>query len=127
MSATIRPRKVIRLNYIQNNPQVAMATITLLGSPPEVRLGISPRQFIGINDFTGITIAPGLGKQVNIQALPQNFRFGGLLMDLPFPLSIFPTTPFTPFPKQFFVPPLLPIMPDIVQIGALVPLFASPL
>lgn len=120
-----RPSKVIRLNYRMNAPSVKMASVTIFGSPAEVRMASSKDNFISVKDATGVSLSPGLGKQVNIQALPHNMRYGGMLMDLPFPLSIIPVTPFTPFPNQLFVPPMLGLIPTLIQISAMLALFPA--
>jgi hypothetical protein len=64
-------------------------------------------------------LSPGIGNNVNIQGMSQNMRYAGLLMDLPFPLSILPTTPFTPFPKQVMMPPLAKIVPFLADMSTI--------
>jgi hypothetical protein len=89
-----------------------------LGKPAEVKLSSSDKTFLSVRQ-SGITLSPGIGNNINLQALPQNLRYGGMLSDLPFPLSILPTTPFTPFPKQIFNPPLAKIVPFLVDMSAI--------
>ncbi len=104
-----RPAKTLRLNFVKVDDR-GNAMLQILGSPAEVRMATSPKTFISVRE-DGITLAPGLGSSVSIQGLPHNMNYGGMLIDLPFPLSIMPTTPFTPFPKQVFMPPLAKIIP----------------
>lgn len=107
MPGVSRPHKSIRLSYVQQGQDGPY--LQLLGGPAEVKLGTSGKTFISVRD-EGISLSPGLGNNVNIQGLPQNLRYGGMLMDLPFPLSIIPNTPFSPFPRQVFSPPLAKIV-----------------
>ena len=124
MTAT-RKQKTIRLDYLRNRPNNSMAAFTLFSGPAEARISVNQKQFIAINEKTGISLAPGTGSQINIQALPQSMRYGGMLMDLPFPLSIMPVTPFTPFPNQFIVPPLLGLVPTLAQLSLMLALFPA--
>lgn len=110
-----RPRKVFRLNYWQADPEIA-AMLVIEGKPASIKLASSADHFVGVSD-NGITLSPGIGKSLNYQAMSHNFRYGGLLMDLPFPLSIMPVTPFTPFPNQIFLPPLLQLLPTIRDLA----------
>jgi hypothetical protein len=119
-----RPQKTWKLNYFDND-ESNTANISLYGSPSEVRVSGSDTTFISVKGEGGITLAPGLGSAVNIQGLSQNFRYGGMLADLPFPLSVIPTTPFTPFPKQIFIPPLLKQLPTIRDMSILATSFVG--
>ena len=114
---TVRPMKCIRINYAQNVPSRHMAAFSIFGDPAEARMSVNNGQFVAVNEKTGVSMSPGFGKQINIQALPHNMRYGGILMDLPFPLSVIPVTPFTPFPNQLFVPPMLGLVPTLLQIA----------
>lgn len=113
----MRPAKTLRLNYIKADADTG-AYVQVLGKPSEVKIGASDKSFISVRS-DGITLAPGVGNNINIQGLSHNMRYGGLLMDLPFPLSILPTTPFTPFPKQVFMPPLSKIIPFLADLSAI--------
>lgn len=115
MDGSNRPTKTLRLNYVKLDPQLG-AHIQVLGRPAEVRIAASDKSFISVRD-DGISVSPGIGMNVNFQGMSQNMRYAGLLMDLPFPLSILPTTPFTPFPKQIFMPPLAKIMPFLADLS----------
>ena len=114
-----RPAKTVRLNYtnLNNSP-----TLTLLGEPNEIRLNVNSKTFLSVRE-EGITFAPGQGKQVNIQAMSHNMRYGGMIQDLPFPMSMMPVTTFNPFPKQFFAPPLKELMPILRDISLLATAF----
>lgn len=112
-----RPTKTLRLNYWKLDPSMA-ANIQIMGKPAEVKISSSDKTFLSVRD-TGITLSPGIGNNINIQGMSQNLRYGGLLSDLPFPLSVMPTTPFTPFPKQVFSPPLAKILPLLVDLSAI--------
>jgi hypothetical protein len=112
-----RPCKTIRLNFWKRDPAFS-ASIQVLAQPAEVKLSASDKAFVSIRE-NGISLSPGLGKNINIQGLPQNLKYGGMLSDLPFPLSIMPTTPFTPYPKQIFSPPLAKIMPFLADMNSI--------
>ena len=113
-----RPMKVWKLNYWKADPEFA-AALTVLGDPAEVRLAAADDAFISLRSgsFGGMTFSPGFGKRINIQALSGQMRYGGMIQDLPFPLSIIPVTPFTPFPNQNFRPPLENVLPAIRQFA----------
>ncbi len=110
-----RPSKILRLSYVKKDDQ-GNAFIQILGRPSEVKIGASDKSFISVRD-DGISFSPGIGNNINFQGLPQNMKYAGMLMDLPFPLSILPTTPFTPFPKQIWSPPLGRIMPFLTDLS----------
>lgn len=125
MAIRKRPQKIFRLNYWNGFADVA-AQVSVLGDPPEVRMSTADNTFMSVRQ-TGITLSPGLGHSINIQGMSHNMVFGGLLSDLPFPMSIIPTTPFTPWPQQVFKPPLAAILPTVRLLAAVASLFpASP-
>ena len=109
-----RPQKIWKLNYWKADPEFA-AQITLYGDPAEVRIASGEDKFMSMRN-DGITFSPGLGNSINIQGMSQNLKYGGMITDLPFPLSMIPTTPATPFPKQIISPPLLRQLPTIRSI-----------
>lgn len=120
-----RKQKTIRLDYLRNRSNNSMAAFTLFSGPAEARISVNEKQFVAITESTGVSLSPGTGKHINIQALPQNMRYGGLLQDLPFPLSIIPVTPVTPMPNQVIVPPLLGLVPTLASLAALLALFPA--
>lgn len=109
-----RPQKVYKLNYWKVDPELT-ASITIYGNPPEVRVAAEDDIFFSARggELGGLSMSPGRGNNINIQAMNGNMRFGGLLQNLDFPLSIIPITPFTPFPVQRFSPPLAAVLPTI--------------
>lgn len=115
--ATPRPSKTLRLSFVKTDPKLG-AYIQVLGQPSEVRMASSAKTFISVRD-EGITLSPGVGNNISLQALSQNIRYGGLISDLPFPMSLIPTTPFTPFPQQVWNPPLGKIMPFITDLSTI--------
>ena len=84
----------------------------------EVRIASGPKSFISIKD-NGITLAGGSPGGVKIQGLSQSLKYSGLMIDLPFPLSIMPTTPVSPMPKQVIVPPFAAVLKMIKEMSAL--------
>jgi hypothetical protein len=118
-----RPLKLIRINGWKKHPDYS-AGLAIYAMPSEARLFASPNSFISVNSKS-ITLSPGTGGIINLQTLPQNIRYGGMLMDLPFPMSIMPATPVTPFPKQIFVPPFLELLPQIRELAQLSSFFVG--
>ena len=109
-----RPQKTFRLNYWKVDPEFA-AHFTVCGDPAEVRMAVNQKQFVAVHE-KGITLSPGLSNSVNIQGLSHNLKYGGMLTDLPFPMSLIPSTLATPMPKQVVVPPLVKELPQIKQV-----------
>lgn len=114
---TNRAKKVLRLHYwgssVKDEP-----TITWLDNPGELRIGVGGKSFFSLKEDQ-ITISGGTPSVINIQGLSNSMKYAGMIQDLPFPLSMMPTTPFTPFPKQIIVPPLLDMMDIMSQAAAL--------
>jgi hypothetical protein len=113
---TSRPTKVFRLNYWNSDPELA-AQFAILGKPSEIRISSSDKTFISIRD-KGITLSPGTGNSVNIQGLSQGIVYAGMVGDLPFPMSLLPSTAVTPLPKQIIKPPLAGIMGLLQDISS---------
>ena len=118
---TTRPTKVIRLNYWKSDPEYA-AHISILADPAEVRISASPKTFVSVHAETGVSISPGTGNNINIQALSSQMTFAGMVQELPFPLALIPNTPFTSFPAQMIKPPFMNL---IGKIGELATMAAS--
>ena len=109
-----RPTKTLRINYA---PLVNAAAVTVLGDPNEIRLSVGPKSFMGVRE-TGITLSPGLGKNINLQAMSHNLRYGGMVQDIPFPLTLIPVTAVNPMPSQIFAPPLKELMGILRELSA---------
>ena len=118
-----RPKKVFRLNYHLPDPQLG-AHITILGNPAEVRIGSNEKAFVSVTQKY-LTLSGGFPSTINIQGMSSSFKYAAMLQDLPFPMSLIPSTLATPFPKQIMTPPLLEELPTIQQLaslaGAMVP------
>lgn len=115
---TKRAQKTFRINFWKQDPEFA-ANLTLFAAPAEARLSASDSTFISVRggENKGITIAPGTGASVNLQIMPQNLKYAGMITDLAFPMSLIPSTMSTPFAKQVISPPLIKQMPAIKQIA----------
>ena len=111
----MRPQKTIRLNY--TDPEET-AAITILGDPPEMRVGSAPNSFIATSP-DGTSISGGFPSTINIQGMSSSMRYAGMLQDIPFPLSMIPSTAATPAPKQIFKPPFMEQLPMINQLAAM--------
>lgn len=115
--ASRRPQKTIKLNYWKADPEFA-ANFTLFADPAEARMSAGEKNFISVRT-DGISLSPGPGNNINIQGMSQNMKYGGVVSDLPWPMSMLPVTPFTPFPNQVFSPPLKTVLPLIKQISVI--------
>lgn len=116
-----RPQKIYRLNYFSMEPELS-AQISILGDPAEVRIASGPKSFISVTE-NGVTISPGQGNPLNIQAMSSDMKYGGLLQALPFPLSLLPSTTYTPFPKQIIIPPMKNLIQTLTQMNELMTAF----
>jgi hypothetical protein len=119
-----KPVRVIRLNYL-NKKAPDSPTISLIGGEkPEIRLAPNEKSFMSITP-DGIAMSPGMGNSFTLQAMSGNMTYAGMLQDLPFPLALLPTTPATPFPKQYIKLPFLGLFPQILQGLALMSSFTG--
>ena len=118
-----RPKKVYRLNYHQKNADFD-AAMTILGNPGEIKISTGPKNFVSIEQDS-ITLAGGFPAKINIQGMSSSLKYGGMLQDLPFPMSVMPVTVATPFPKQVFSPPLMDVLPTIREISLLLSTFVG--
>lgn len=116
----MRPAKYFRLNFVD---QQAKAFIAIFGGPNEVRLAASPTNFLSVRE-DGVTLSPGMGNKLNIQSMP-GMVYGGMLQDLPFPLTLLPSTMATPLPAQTFAPPMQDLLPTIRMISNIVTSFVG--
>lgn len=112
-----RPAKVLRINYF-SDAEIHNAFIGVWASPGEVKMGVGNDTFMSLTDH-GISMSPGFGKKINVQGMTQDVVYGGLITDLPWPLSMIPVTPFTPFPNQVIRPPLKELLPLLRDMSLL--------
>jgi len=112
-----RPQKTWRMSYWSETGDVE-AHISLLGDPGEVRIGVGGKSFIGVKEDS-LTLSGGTPSRINIQGLSHNMKYAGMIQDLPWPLTMIPSTVATPFPNQIIVPPLLEQLPTIQQVAAI--------
>ena len=112
-----RAKKVIRLHY-WGKSTTDEPFLSLLDNPGEARLGVGNKSFISIKKDQ-ISISGGTPSIINIQGLSSSMKYAGMIQDLPFPLSIIPTTIATPFPKQIIVPPLADLLSTVSQAAVI--------
>jgi hypothetical protein len=113
----MRPQKIIRLNYAVSSPDM-YANISIFGNPSEVRITSGEKSFISVKE-TGVTIGASSPAKINIQGMSGSMIYGGLLQDLPFPMSTMPVTPATPFAKQVFKPPMKELIKAINDLNTI--------
>lgn len=121
-----RPQKTYRINFYKNDPEFA-ANFSVFANPAEARVSASESSFISVKagDEKNITLSPGAGGVINLQLLPQNLRYGGMISDLGFPMSLIPSTMTTPFPKQQITPPLINQISTIKEIAQIATMFVG--
>ncbi len=112
-----RAKKVIRLHY-WGKQQEDEPFLALLDNPGELRLGVGAKSFISVKKDQ-ISMSGGTPSTIAIQGLSSSMKYAGMIQDLPFPLSILPTTPATPFPKQLIVPPMADLLSTISQAAVI--------
>jgi hypothetical protein len=118
-----RPQKTWKLNH-WNRDRGNTPFFQLSGNEPEAKMAANQKTFISAREG-GISISPGPGNNVNFQGLSHNMKYGGMIQDLPFPMSMIPITPFTPFPLQTFSPPLKELVPIIAQLSVMASSFVG--
>lgn len=114
----MRPRKSWVLRDWNSNNDITCPQVHLLGDPDEVVVNVGDKTFFSIKDGA-FTMAGGTPCKINVQGLPHNFIFGGMVQDLMWPLTMIPSTTYTPYPRQIIKPPLVEVLPDIVQIASI--------
>lgn len=114
-----RAQKIWRLNTLAAQSDYT-AHVAIFNNPPEVRMAATPSSFIAIKEDS-ITLAGGQPCTINVQGMSSSMKYGGMLQDLPFPLTLIPSTTFTPFPKQIFKPPFIEYIPLFNQIAQMMP------
>lgn len=112
-----RKKKVFKLNYHVGQGN-GSANIAIMDNPNEVRISANPKTFISVTE-DGLSLSGGTPSTINIQGMSSSMKYGGMIQDLPFPMSIMPVTTFNPFPKQIFAPPLKEMIPTLTQAAAL--------
>lgn len=110
--------KMISLSHNKSQKEKSPFIALIGGDEPEIRLAANEKAFVSIKE-KGISLSPGMGNSLTIQGMSHNMTYGGMLTDLPFPLSIMPTTTFNPFPKQFMKVPFLDLVKNLSQLGVL--------
>lgn len=115
-----RKQRIVKLDYESiDSPSPGIA---LFSDPAELRLFSSGSSFLNIRD-NGITISGGIPSVINIQGMSSSFRYAGMLQDLPFPLSLIPSTAATPLPKQIPKPPFENQLQQLKQFASMMPMF----
>lgn len=112
-----RAKKVIRLHY-WGPTRDDEPYLTLLDTPGELRMGVGPKAFISVKKDQ-ISLSGGTPSVISIQGMSSSMKYAGMLQDLPFPLTMIPSTTFTPLPKQIMVPPLLDMLETVRQVATI--------
>lgn len=107
-----RKQRTIKLNYWDDTGP----HITLLEDPNEVRIASSDKSFMSLKDGH-LTLSGGAPSKINIQGMSSSFKFAGMISDMPFPLTMIPSTMATPIPRQKVELPFMNIMPEIMKLS----------
>jgi hypothetical protein len=113
MTLTIRQYRTLRLNDWSTDAQ---PHVTIKDNPNEATVAANESSFINVHE-NGISLSPGQGGKINIQAMPGAIHYGGMLRDNIFPLSLIPSTVVTPNPRTMFSPPFLEQLPMWIELG----------
>jgi len=120
---TVKPQKTWKLNHWSDDAALT-PFFQLSGRPAEAKMAANQKTFFSARE-NGLTLSPGPGNNINLQILSHNFKYAGLIQDLPFPMSLIPVTLATPFPKQVISPPLKEIVPLIAQLSVMASSFVG--
>lgn len=117
--ASNRPQKTWRTGYwVDDSIGSDEPAISLLENPGEIRAGVGRSSFISIKGDK-ISMSGGTPSVISIQGLSSSMKYAGMIQDLPWPLTMMPSTTFTPLPKQIIVPPMLDELPMIQQVASI--------
>lgn len=121
--ATVRPQKTWRMNYWGAGPSsstqsAAEPMFSLLADPAEARMHVGTKSFISVQEDK-ISISGGFPSVISVQGLSSSMKYAGMIQDLPWPLTMIPSTGASPLPSQIMVPPLLETLPTIIQMATI--------
>ena len=116
--ADTRPQKTWRMSYWVGREEEVEGAISILSNPAELRMGVGDKSFISIKEDK-ISISGGVPSTISIQGLSSSMKYAGMIQDLPWPMTMIPSTTYTPFPKQVIIPPLVEQLPTILSSAAL--------
>ena len=85
----------------------------------EAILGASADAHISANESFGISLSPGRGKKVNVQAMPNDVVFGGLFSMPSVYQGLVPSTIATPNPQYSMKPPFEHILQTVRELAIL--------
>lgn len=79
-------------------------------------VGASNDAFIHVSERNGVGVSPGKGNKINMQTMPQNIVYGGLIAQQKGMRGMVPSTIGTPTPQYSFSPPLANMMSTLREI-----------
>ncbi len=116
--ANQRPQKTWRMSYWVGREDKVEGAISILSNPAELRMGVGQKSFISVHEDK-ISMSGGTPSVISIQGMSSSMKYAGMIQDLPWPLTMIPSTTYTPFPKQLIIPPFLDQLPTIIQTATL--------
>lgn len=117
--ATVRPQKSWRMSCWVGTDNPDDPAVNLFRNPSEARMSVGTGSFVSVQDGR-VSISGGVPSKVSIQSFSSNVTYAGLLGAPRWPLTMIPSTVFTPIPQQTFKPPLAEEIPLIAQIANIV-------
>ncbi len=103
-----RAHKTIKLRYNKN------CLGYLYVSAGEAKIGVGNKSYVSCSE-SGVTIGGGFPSKITMNTMAP--CYGGMVTDIPWPISMIPYVP-TQIPK----PPFLPLLPKLPQILAALPI-----
>jgi hypothetical protein len=113
-----RPQKTWRMSYWVGGEDKIESAISILGNPGEVRASVGQKSFISVHEDK-ISMSGGTPSVISIQGMSSSMKYAGMIQDLPWPLTMIPSTTYTAMPMQLIIPPFVEQLPTIVSTAAL--------
>lgn len=107
--------KSIQLDYsVEEGPHI---TVQEGMKDQSAMMGASDSSFMHVSTQNGISLSPGRGKTINMQAMPNDVIYGGLIAPQGALTGMIPSTIVTPNPTYRFKPPLDEMMSVIRDVA----------
>lgn len=115
-----------KIKTIQVDPTVTSGPhITARSSDvgASAELGASNEVFVHASDRNGIGLSPGKGNKVNVQSMPENVVYGGIIAQQSGLQGMIPSTIAFPVPQYKMSPPLESMMSTMREVMIISSLF----
>lgn len=108
-----------KIKTMQADPSVESGphfTTRVSNTGGSAELGASNDVFVHASERNGVGMSPGKGNKINMQTMPQNVVYGGLIAQQKGMRGMVPSTIGTPTPQYAFSPPLESMMSTLREI-----------